>query len=130
MSASEHHETYRRFIEAFNQRDVEAILADMDPDIEFESRFAMAGGSRYHGHDGVRGWLADLDEAWEHIGVEIERVFEDGEETIALITLDAKGRASGLDIREAAAHRLAWRDGKVSSLGYTDRAAAEARSSS
>jgi len=39
----------------------------------------------------------------------------------ALITLHGKGRASGIELHERAAHELSWRDGKVASLRYTER---------
>ena len=69
----EHRRALERFYDAFNARDLPCILAELHPQIEFESRFARAGGTTYHGHDGVRGWLADLADAWEHIEVELER---------------------------------------------------------
>jgi ketosteroid isomerase-like protein len=121
-----HRRTLERFYAAFNARDLPAILAEMHPEIEFQSRFAQAGGATYHGHDGVRGWLEDLDQAWERLEVELERVVESGADaTIALVTLRGKGRVSGLEIHEPVAHDLRWRDGKVARLAYTDRRAAE-----
>jgi SnoaL-like domain len=63
--AEERHTTLRRFYDAFNARDLEAIIAEMHPEVEFESRFARAGGTTYRGHEGIRGWLADLADAWE-----------------------------------------------------------------
>jgi len=117
-----------RFYAAFNARDFPAILAEMHPDIEFQSRFAQAGGAVYHGHEGVRGWLEDLGQAWERLEVELEQTFESrADATVALVTLHGKGRVSGLEIHEPAAHDLRWRDGKVARLAYTDREAVERR---
>ena len=49
-------ELVRRYIAAFNARDVEAAIALCDPSIEYHSVFAGAvTGAVYHGHDGVRG---------------------------------------------------------------------------
>ena len=111
-----------RFYEAFNARDLQRLIAEMHPRVEFESRFARTGGTTYRGHDGIRGWLADLADAWEHIIVELERSFEtQGDRTVALITLQGKGRASGIELHERAAHQIRWRDGKLLSLTYVER---------
>jgi ketosteroid isomerase-like protein len=47
-------ELLHRFYEAFNARDIEALIACCDPSIEFHSTFAAVGGGVYHGHDGMR----------------------------------------------------------------------------
>ena len=57
-------ELHRRAIEAFNARDLEAYIAYVDPSVEFYSVFAAVGGGAYHGHDGVRRWFRDLQDAW------------------------------------------------------------------
>jgi ketosteroid isomerase-like protein len=119
--AEEHRRALERFYDAFNAREEERILAEIHPEIEFESRFAQAGGTTYRGHAGVRGWLADLAHAWEYIDVELEDTFERDGCTIALITLHGKGRASGIELHERAAHELSWRDGKLARLNYTER---------
>ena len=121
-SAEQRRRALERFYDAFNARDLTQLIAAMHPQVEFESRFARAGGTTYRGHDGIRGWLADLADAWEHIAVELERSFETrSDRTIALITLHGKGRASGVELHERAAHELRWRDGRLLSLTYVER---------
>jgi ketosteroid isomerase-like protein len=45
------------FYDAFNRRDFDALLAFMDPEVEFAARFIeMEGDPYYRGHDGVREW--------------------------------------------------------------------------
>jgi ketosteroid isomerase-like protein len=120
--AREHRATLERFYDAFNARDLARMLAEMHTEIEFESRFARAGGATYHGHDGVRGWLADLANAWEYIGVDLGETKDVAPDlTIALITLRGKGRASGIELNERATHELRWREGKLVRLGYVER---------
>jgi hypothetical protein len=57
-------ELSRRYIEAFNSRDIEAFIAYCDPRIEFHSVWAVVGGAIYHGHNGLRSWHRDLEDAW------------------------------------------------------------------
>jgi ketosteroid isomerase-like protein len=120
--ATERRRALQRFYDAFNARDLERLIVEMHPEVEFESRFARAGGTTYRGHEGIRGWLADLADAWEHIAVELERTQEAGDDrTIALITLHGKGRASGIELHERTAHEIRWRDGRLLSLTYVLR---------
>jgi hypothetical protein len=53
-------ELYRRLLEAFNARNIEAIIAYVDPSIEFHSTFAAVGAAVYHRHDGMRSHDPDL----------------------------------------------------------------------
>lgn len=53
----------RRFVDAFNRRDVEGLLALSDPAIEFHPTSLVGERRRYNGHDGLRRWVADLDES-------------------------------------------------------------------
>jgi ketosteroid isomerase-like protein len=119
-------EGYNRAVVAFNERDLEAWIALMDEDVRIESRFSRFGDNYFHGHRAMRRWWADLEEAWEYIRVEPSEVRQVGaDETLALLHLAAKGRESGVAIREPTAHRVVWRDGRWVSLSYVDRAAAE-----
>ena len=74
----------RRFVAAFNARDVESLIACFAPSIEYHSAFAAVGGAVYHGHDGLRRWHRDLAEAWgDEIRAEPETYFDLGEHTLA-----------------------------------------------
>jgi hypothetical protein len=53
----------RLFIDAFNRRDAEALVALADPAIEWRPS-SLAGSQRiYRGHDGLRLWVSELDTA-------------------------------------------------------------------
>jgi len=117
-----HRQALERFYEAFNARDLPAMLAEMHPDIEFESRFARAGATTYRGPEGVRGWIADLADAWEQIVAELGDSYEPDEDlTIALITLRGKRREGGVELNERATLEVRWREGKLVRLRYAER---------
>ena len=117
---------YRRAVEAFNRRDLDGWLAFMDEDIEIESRFSRLGDTRFRGHESIRQWWDDLGDAWDVLEVVPEEVRESApDETLALIHLNGRGRGSGLEVREPAAHRVRYRDGKWVQLAYVDREQAE-----
>ena len=118
---------YMRAVEAFNTRDLDAWIALMNEDVDIESRFSRFGENHFHGHRAMRRWWDDLGEAWEYIEVHPTKVVELGpNETLALVNLVAKGRESGVEVKEPTAHRVLWRDGKWTHLIYVDRAEAEA----
>jgi hypothetical protein len=56
-------ELTRRFVAAFNARDIQTMIVCFDPSIEYRSAFAAVGGAVYYGHDGLRRWHRDLEEA-------------------------------------------------------------------
>jgi ketosteroid isomerase-like protein len=123
MPSERNVELHRRFVEAFNMRDLEAMIAYCDPSIEFHSTFAAVGGAVYHGHDGMRSWHRDLAEAWgEGIRIEPEAYFDLGEDTLAFHILHGRGQHSGADVAVPGAGLLRWRDGLIVYLkAYTYR---------
>lgn len=50
----------RRFAEAFNRRDADGLVAVSHPDIEFHPTGAGGTGRSYHGHEGLRAWVEEL----------------------------------------------------------------------
>ena len=116
-------ELHRRLYEAFNARDVDALVSLSDPSIEIQSVFGAVSGAVYHGHDGVRSWQADLEEAWgDEIHVEVEAYFDVGDNALAFDVLHGRGRQSGADVALSGAAVTRWRAGRcVYFRAYADR---------
>lgn len=75
-------ELTRRGLEAFNSRDVDAAIALCDPNIELHSALSEIGGV-YRGHDGLRRYFRDLEDAWgDELRREPEAYFDLGERTL------------------------------------------------
>jgi ketosteroid isomerase-like protein len=119
-------EIYTRALKTFNSRDLEGWIAHADENVEVESRFSQFGNTRFRGHRSIRRWWEDLEDAWEFLEVVVEEVREVGpDQTLALVHLNGRGRGSGLEVSEPAAHRVTYREGKWLKLEYVDREAAE-----
>ena len=104
-------ELHRRNIEVWHARDFEAFIATCDPSIEFTTEFSAVGGG-YHGHDGLRKFLRDFEDAWgDEIRLEPEAYFDLGEHTLAFHVLHGRGRESGAQVAMPVAHVFRWRDG-------------------
>ena len=115
-------ELFRRFVKAFNARDIEAMIAQCDPSIEFHSTFAAVGGAVYHGLDGLRDWHRDLADAWREIRVEPGAYFDLGQDTLLVFVLHARGRHSRAEVAMPIASVTSWRDGlMIYFKNYTQR---------
>ena len=92
-------ELVRRLIVAFNDRDLEGLLAGLAADVELHPLRAQLEGKSYRGHEGARQMLADFDEDWESLRMEVDRIHEaDGDEVVLLVRMRGRGRASGVDL--------------------------------
>ena len=101
----------RRWIEAFNARDLEAMIALCDPNVEFHSAFAAVGGASYHGHAGMRRWHRDLEETWgTQIRLQPEAYFDLGDEILTFYLYHGRGQQSGAEVTMPATSVVRWRD--------------------
>jgi ketosteroid isomerase-like protein len=104
---------FRRTVEAYNARDIDAFIALFDPDVEFHSSFAGVGAV-YRGHEGLRKWHRDLEETWGgEIRSEPEAFFDLGEYTLTLSVLRGRGQHSGVEVETADVLVARWRDGLI-----------------
>jgi hypothetical protein len=80
----------RRFVDAFNQRDADGLVALSDPAIEFHPTSLVGKRQRYDGHDGLRRWVAELETSG--IGHQVRarevRPHEDGFVLLCEVLLD------------------------------------------
>ena len=64
--SQENVEIARGVHDAFNRRDVAALLELLDPQVEWVPILAELEGRVDRGHAGVRRWIKDLDTDWEY----------------------------------------------------------------
>jgi ketosteroid isomerase-like protein len=101
-----------RIIDAFNRRDLDALLALLDDDVEAAPPPAAIEGN-YHGHAGIRRWWESLFEALPDFTIEVVEVRGIGDLTLAVLRNLAHGAASGTLTQERLWLVSEWRDGKV-----------------
>jgi ketosteroid isomerase-like protein len=112
----------RRIVEASGRQDYQAVLVDLDPEVEIDDTDIPEST----GADSFLEWLARWDQVWESWRVEDLEVRAAGEDqAIALFTMVAKGKGSGVELTRADALVASFRGGKAVKLGYyNDRAQA------
>jgi ketosteroid isomerase-like protein len=104
---------FRRTVEAYNARDIDAFIAHFHPDVEFHSSFAGVG-EVYRGHEGLRNRHRDLEETWGgEIRTEPEAFFDVGDCTLTLSVLRGRGQYSGVEVETADVLVARWRDGLI-----------------
>jgi ketosteroid isomerase-like protein len=118
-------EITQRLYAAWNRRDVEGMLADVDPQIEWRPYLANVAGKPAHGHDEVRAFLGEFSDNWETFRVEIEELFEAGDHIVTFVYVRARGRGSGAEVDLKPGHHLVFRNGLLLRITtYLERAEA------
>jgi ketosteroid isomerase-like protein len=96
--SQENVEAFKRAIEAYNRRDVEALLDELDNEIEWRPVLPVVlGGDEtvYRGHDGVRQLLRDLDEVLAERQLDFAEIRDVGDHVVATGSLRIRGKSSG-----------------------------------
>jgi ketosteroid isomerase-like protein len=122
--AAEDLEAIRRGIDAYNRGDVEAMLEMTSDDVVLVPMRALLEGGEYRGRDGVRRFMADVDEDWVERGIEVEEIRELEDSWLVLGVYRAVGR-SGTEVRYPVAWHSVMRGGKLFRMtAYSDQDAA------
>jgi ketosteroid isomerase-like protein len=103
----------RRAYEALAARDYETLAELAVPDFELDLTDRVLNPATYRGEEGVRQFFAEVDELWESMDMKVERLEERGDEALALLEVDIKGRGSGLLLQDRIAQLWTARDGKL-----------------
>jgi ketosteroid isomerase-like protein len=114
--AQENVELVRRLLQAFNDGDIEAIIAECHPAVEWEEQSIPGFEPLYLGHDGVRQWATAVLGVREELGpVEgrLEAVEEAHDAVIASVRFEGVGRSSGARVPMHVHIVGTLRDGKV-----------------
>jgi ketosteroid isomerase-like protein len=116
----------KRIYEARNRGDVDAVLAECDPEVEWQPHLARLGGEpTIRGHGAVRAYMASLRDEWESFRHEPEQFFDAGDKVVAFLHTYARGRGSGVDVEVPVAHVLTFQREKcLGYVSYHDRAEA------
>ena len=118
-------ESVKRGVEAYNRGDVEGVLEGADPEVIAVPVRSLLEGGEYSGHDGLRKFLADMEEDWESREVELTDVRDLGDRVLVLGNFHAVGKASGSEVRQPVAWVCEMRNAKLLRLNaFSDQEAA------
>jgi ketosteroid isomerase-like protein len=110
----------RRFYAAWTAGDIEAMLAEVDPDVEAQPVLGLLyERPTYKGHGGMRRWFEEVDDLWDGFEARVEATHEVDGAVIGYLHLIATTRERSSDARIAVICR--FRDGKIASIRGRDR---------
>jgi ketosteroid isomerase-like protein len=106
--------TARRILIALGRRELDALVDLSHPDARWRSFFAaFLEGGEYHGHVGLRQYMADLDEAFDYLRPEVVDMLDAGDVIVGLGKIHYRGRGSGVETESAAGWVLKFKDDKL-----------------
>ncbi len=114
--SQENVDAYKRGLDAFNRRDVEGMLNELDPEVVMHLAVPeMLGGeaAALHGHDECLEFLRDLDEAFAEFQLEISEIRDLGERLVTIGHIHGRGRASGADVESPIGYIIDFKNGKA-----------------
>jgi ketosteroid isomerase-like protein len=110
--SQENVEIVRRGYEHFN-RTGELDFSVLDPEIIYDVSRRTFDPLVYHGHDGVREFLALVREQWSSMRIEPQEFVDAGDKVVVSLRLVGVGKESGVETTANAAHLWAFRDGMI-----------------
>ena len=105
----------RRSYEAFARGDLDGVVADMDPAIEWHQAQGLRHGGLYHGLAEVRAAIFDpLDaEWWDEFGAEPGELLDAGDEVVVLGRYRGRAKGTGKELDVPYVHVWSFRDGRA-----------------
>jgi ketosteroid isomerase-like protein len=123
--SQENVEAFKRGLEAGNRGDIDGLLDELHPEIEWHSALhALMGGQQtvFRGHAGVRRMIGDLYETFAYVHIEISEFRDLGDGLVAIGCTRNRGIASGVETETPLTLVTKIRDGKTISIrAYLDR---------
>ena len=131
MRVGEHLEVVRHIHDAMTTDDYDAVLPHLHTELEVHDH-DLPDAPVYHGHAGYRRSDENWAASWDSYYRTDEEFLQVGDRVLALFTLRARGRDSGLELARKDGIVYSFRDGLVSRIDYYGdqdqaRAAAEGK---
>jgi ketosteroid isomerase-like protein len=106
-------EIAERGYRAWNEDDLEAMVAICHPECEYHSSGVFPGMEPvYHGREGIRRWWETFHEPWREIKVNPQRIAERPDGVDVLIRFEGLGR-QGIETTMEFINTMEFRDGLI-----------------
>ena len=117
--SQENVDAFKRGLDAYNRRDLDALMEELDPDVEWHPALAvLLGGERtvFRGHQGVRESIHEEDEALAVYQFEASEIRDLGNSVLAIGRIRARGRESGVQIESPFFSLVDTREGSTKAI--------------
>ncbi len=105
-----------RVLDALARRDATSLVDLSDPEVRWHSFFAevtLGRGGGYRGHDGIRQYVSDLNDAWDIVRADVDDALGVGDIALLVGRIHYRGKASGVETASPAGWMFKFRNGKV-----------------
>jgi ketosteroid isomerase-like protein len=108
----------RRWFKGMEQGELSPEICD--PEILIRNWDEAPVRGPYHGHDGMRQWWADFDEAFEEVHLELKEAIDLGDDRVVTAQhMVGRFRLTGIEVDGPFGSIVTVRDGKIrSAIGY------------
>ena len=110
--SQENVEAFCRAVEAYERRDLEALLGACDPEIEWRPS-APALKEAYHGAEGIAELFRDADLAYSDFSIDFDEVIDLDDRVFGIGRVRVRDRASGTEVDSPLGSIAEMRDGKA-----------------
>jgi ketosteroid isomerase-like protein len=116
-------ELIRELFDRWNRGIRELRLSEISPDAIVKSTLT---GATYKGHDGIREWMAEIDDQFDDWNVTIEEMQDvPPDRVLAIGNVHFRGRGSGVEFDQPIAWICRFSDDRVTEMhNYSDQSAA------
>jgi uncharacterized protein len=106
-------EIVRRGVDAFNDRDMAALLSDFDQNAEWVEDQRFPGAETFHGPSGVERSIRKWWDAWGEIAMDLEETIDLGDRVVVAGRMHARGHDSDVPVEAPFGGVYEFRAGKV-----------------
>ena len=100
-------------VDAVARRDLSRLIELTHPEIEWHSFFALGEEGVYRGHDGMRRWVSDQNDAWEILRGDVDDRLDVGDVVVLVGRIHYRGKGSGVETESPAGWMLKFREGRL-----------------
>jgi len=112
-------EAYARWATGDYESLLDFFLTSSAPDVELHSRLGSLSGEPYCGYDGVRTWLAEIEESFECFAPWLDEAHEVGDDrVVALGGISFRPRGSEIDMTQRMGWVQEFRDGQLRRMRF------------
>jgi ketosteroid isomerase-like protein len=119
--SEENLETVKRAVAAWNADDLDALLIELDADIEWHPSIqpGLEGkeAAVFRGHEGARkSWREFHGETWESVKNRPQEIRDLGDSVLLLGQMDLTARATGIEFSQELGELIEFREGKIARI--------------
>lgn len=95
---------------------IDTLFASLHPEVVVHEAASLPFGGTFEGIAGVQQLFGRMFETWDDLKIAKEKLFDGGDQVVAILRLTARSRATGTPVDMQIAELWTLREGKVVSL--------------